>query len=330
MLKFIAKRILMLIPVLLGVTFIIFTMMYFTPGDPARLILGDTATQEEVDALREEMGLNDGFFPRYFAYLGGLLHGDLGTSYTTKMPVKDEISDRFPVTFRLAVGCIVFSALIGIPAGIISAIKQYSLLDNVVTIAALLGVTMPNFWLAMMLILFFSVYLGILPASGLYGWKYYIMPIMSISAATLATVTRMTRSSMLDVIRADYVRTARAKGLSERTVIFKHMLKNALIPIITVLGVQFASTLCGAVVNEQVFAIPGLGKMMVDAIKNRNYPVVQGGVFIIALIYCVVNLLVDILYAYVDPRIKGQYTKAKVYVKQEEPGADSGDNKAEA
>ena len=317
MLKFVAKRILLLIPVLLGVTFIIFTMMYFTPGDPARLILGDTASQEQVDALREEMGLNDGFFTRYFSYIKGLLHGDLGTSYTTKMPVRDEIADRFPVTFRLAVGCMVFSALIGIPAGIISAIKQYSFLDNVVTVAALLGVTMPNFWLALMLILFFAVFLGLLPASGLYGWKYYIMPIMSISAATLATVTRMTRSSMLDVIRADYIRTARAKGLSEKMVIFKHMLKNALIPIITVIGVQFASSLCGAVVNEQVFAIPGIGKMMVDAIKNRNYPVVQGGVFIIALIYCVVNLLVDILYAYVDPRIKGQYTKAKTYIEKD-------------
>lgn len=330
MLKFVAKRILLLIPVLLGVTFIIFTMMYFTPGDPARLILGDTASQEQVEALRDEMGLNKGFFPRYWDYVSGLLHGDLGTSYTTKLPVLDEIKDRFPVTFRLALGCMCFSALIGIPAGIISAIKQYSLLDNIVTVAALLGVTMPNFWLALMLILFFAVYLGILPASGLYGPQYYIMPVMSISAATLATVTRMTRSSMLDVIRADYIRTARAKGLDEKVVIFKHMLKNALIPIVTVLGNQFASSLCGAVVNEQVFAIPGLGKMMVDAIKNRNYPVVQGGVFVIALIYCVVNLLVDIVYAYIDPRIKGQYVKAKKHSSDSSEGKNLNGKAAEA
>ena len=311
MLRYIGKRILITLPVLLGVTLVIFTLMNFTSGDPARLILGDTATMEEVEALREEMGLNDPFLQRYLRYLGDLLHGDFGISYTTKMPVKDEIAARLPVTARIAVLSCLFAVLVGIPAGIISAVRQYTFLDNVITVLALLGITMPNFWLALLLILFFAVNLGILPASGLYGPLYYIMPILSISAASVATITRMTRSSMLEVIRSDYIRTARAKGLSMNSVIVKHALKNALIPILTVIGIQFAGGLSGAVVNEQVFAIPGIGKMMVDAIKNRNYPLVEGGVFVIALMCSIVNLATDLMYAMVDPRIKSQYQRKK-------------------
>ncbi|MDD7202390.1 MAG: ABC transporter permease [Sphaerochaetaceae bacterium] len=309
--RYILKRILATIPVLLCVTFVIFTLMHFTDGDPARLILGDTASEAEVLAMRSEMGLDKPFLEQYFRYLGGLLHGDLGISYMTKMPVSSEIMNRLPVTARLAFLSCLFAICVGVPAGIISAVRQYSLLDNVLTVLALLGITMPNFWLALMLILFFSVSLGILPASGLYGPLYYIMPIISISAASVATITRMTRSSMLEVIRSDYIRTARAKGLSEREVIFRHALKNALIPILTIVGIQFASGLSGAVVNEQVFAIPGIGKMMIDAIKNRNYPLVEGGVLVIAVMCCLVNLAVDLMYAVADPRIKMQYTKAK-------------------
>ncbi len=307
MLRYILKRLLVMIPILLGVTIIIFTMMYLTPGDPARMILGDIASEEDVEALREELGLNGTYFERYWDYLSGLLQGDLGTSYTTRMPVMSEIATRFPVTLRIACLVSLFSMCIGIPAGIISAIRQYSVLDSAVTIFAMLGICMPNFWLALLLILFFSVYLGILPASGLYGWQYYIMPVMSISAATLATITRMTRSSMLEVIRSDYIRTARAKGEPEFRVITKHALGNALIPIITVIGFQFAVGLGGAVVNEQIFGIPGLGKMMVDAIKQRNYPLVQGGVLVIALVYSLLNLVIDLIYAFVDPRIRSQY-----------------------
>ena len=309
--RYILKRILATIPVLLCVTFVIFTLMHFTDGDPARLILGDTASEAEVLAMRSEMGLDKPFLEQYFRYLGGLLHGDLGISYMTKMPVSSEIMNRLPVTARLAFLSCLFAICVGVPAGIISAVRQYSLLDNVLTVLALLGITMPNFWLALMLILFFSVSLGILPASGLYGPLYYIMPIISISAASVATITRMTRSSMLEVIRSDYIRTARAKGLSEREVIFRHALKNALITILTIVGIQFASGLSGAVVNEQVFAIPGIGKMMIDAIKNRNYPLVEGGVLVIAVMCCLVNLAVDLMYAVADPRIKMQYTKAK-------------------
>ena len=309
MLRYIVKRILVTIPVLLCVTFLIFTLMHFTDGDPARLILGDTASEEEVAGLRSEMGLDKPFLEQYLIYMWNLLHGNLGTSYMTQVPVSEEILARLPVTVKLSVLSCLFAVAVGIPAGIISAVKQYSVLDNIITVLAPIGITMPNFWLALLLVLFFSVKLGLLPASGLYGPLYYIMPVISISAASLATIARMTRSSMLEVIRSDYIRTARAKGLSEREVIFRHALRNALIPIITIIGIQFAGGLSGAVVNEQVFAIPGIGKMMVDAIKNRNYPLVEGGVLVIALMCSIVNLLVDLMYAVADPRIKVQYER---------------------
>ncbi len=324
MLQFVLKRIVITIPVLLGVTLIIFTMMYFTEGDPARMILGDDALPEDVEQLREEMGLNDPFFEQYIRYLGNAVRGDLGISYTTKVPVTTEIMARLPVTFKLAVFSTLFAICVGIPAGIISAVRQYSILDNITTVLALVGITMPNFWLALMLTLFFSVYLGWLPASGLYGPQYYIMPVLSISVLSVATITRMTRSSILEVIRQDYIRTARAKGQSEIKIIFKHALKNALIPIITVIGIQFATILGGAVVNEQVFAIPGLGKLMVDGIKARNYPIVQGGVLVIAIMFSILNLLIDLLYAFVDPRIKTQYQRASKKSKEKVAAAGKG------
>ncbi|HWS29914.1 MAG TPA: nickel ABC transporter permease [Clostridia bacterium] len=311
MLKFILKRILITIPVLLGVTLIIFTMMFFTPGDPARMLLGDMATDKEVEAKREEMGLNDSFFERYFSYLGGIAKGDLGTSYSTKQPVTTEIANRLPATVKLAFYSCLFAIVVGVPIGILSAVRQYSLIDSISRVLSLIGITLPNFWLALLLMLLFSVKLGWLPPSGLYGPAYYVMPVISISAVSLATFARMTRSSMLEVIRQDYIRTARAKGQSEGAIIFKHALRNALIPIVTVIGIQFAVALGGAVVNEQVFAIPGLGKLMVDAIKSRDYPIVQGGVLVIAFIFSMLNLAIDVLYAFIDPRIKSQYIKVK-------------------
>lgn len=320
--KFIIKRILIMIPVLIGVTFVIFSMLYFTDGNPAQLILGDMATPEQVAALEEEMGLNDPFLVRYFRYLNDLLHGDLGTSYTTGQPVAVEILDRLPVTIRISFFCMLFSVAIGIPAGILSAVKQYSILDNLAMVLALLGISLPSFWLALMMVILFSVNLGWLPPSGLYGWEYYILPVVSISASAVATITRMTRSSMLEVIRADYIRTARAKGQTENKIIFKHALLNALIPIITVVGLQFASTLSGTVVNEQIFAIPGLGKLMVDAIKARNYPVVQGGVFVLALMFSILNLLIDLIYAFVDPRIRSQYARKVVKKDKNRPAGE--------
>ncbi|MEG1525412.1 MAG: ABC transporter permease [Clostridia bacterium] len=311
MLRYIAKRILLMIPVLLGISFLIFVLMFFTPGDPAQMILGDMAEKEEVEALREELGLNDSFFERYFSYMGGLLKGDLGISYTTKLPVWDEIAARLPVTAKVAFLVIIFAVLVGVPIGILSAVRQYSVIDSITRVFALLGITMPSFWLALLLVLLFSVKLQWLPASGLYGWQYYIMPIISISAVSVATITRTARSSMLEVVRQDYIRTARAKGQRESVVLFKHALLNALIPILTIVGIQFAGGLGGAVVNEQVFAIPGIGKLMVDAIKARNYPLVQGSVLVLAVLQSLVNLSIDILYAFVDPRIRSQYSRGK-------------------
>ncbi len=311
MARYALKRILAMIPVLIGISIVIFTLLYFTPGDPARMLLGDLATEEEVEALREEMGLNDSFFERYIRYMGDLLQGDLGISYVSKLPVSEEIMTRLPVTARVAFLVIIFAVVVGVPAGIISAAKQYSFIDNFVRIISLLGITMPSFWLALLLVLLFSVKLGWLPASGLYGPIYYIMPVISIAAVPVATIARITRSSMLEVIRSDYIRTARAKGQAENVILFKHALANALIPILTIVGIQFAGGLGGAVVNEQVFAIPGLGKMMVDAIKARNYPLVQGSVLVLAVLQSSVNLVVDLLYALVDPRIRSQYISRK-------------------
>lgn len=321
MLRYIAKRIFLMIPVLLGISFIIFLLMYFTPGDPAQMILGDLATEEQVEALREEMGLNDGFFERYFNYMLGLLHGDLGTSYTSKLPVWNEISARLPVTARVAFFVIIFAVIIGVPTGIVSAVRQYSIIDSITRVLALLGITMPSFWLALLLVLMFAVKLPWFPASGLYGAKYYVLPVISISAVSIATITRTARSSMLEVIRQDYIRTARAKGQKESVVLFKHALLNALIPILTIVGLQFASGLGGAVVNEQVFAIPGIGKLMVDAIKARNTPLVMGSVLVLSVVQSLVNLLVDILYAFVDPRIRSQYSRSKK--KKAQPAAQA-------
>jgi len=317
MLKYAFRRIMAMIPVLIGISLVIFTLLYFTPGDPARMMLGDLATEAEVQALRDEMGLNDGFAVRYFRYMGDLLKGDLGTSYVSKLPVTEEIMSRLPVTVLVAFLVMIFAVLIGVPAGIISAVKQYTWVDSIVRVLSLLGITMPAFWLALLLVLLLAVNLGWLPASGLYGPKYYILPVISISAVSIATIARTTRSSMLEVIRSDYMRTAKAKGQSPRVIIFKHALTNALIPILTIVGIQFANGLGGAVVNEQVFAIPGLGKMMVDAIKARNYPLVQGSVLTLALLQSMVNLGVDLLYASVDPRIRSQYViKKKVHMKE--------------
>lgn len=317
MARYALKRILAMIPVLIGISFVIFTLLYFTPGDPAQMLLGDLATEDEVEALREEMGLNDGFFVRYLRYMGDLLQGDLGTSYVSKLPVSEEIMTRLPVTARVAFFVIIFAVVVGVPAGIISATRQYSFIDNLVRVISLLGITMPSFWLALLLVLLFSVKLGWLPASGLYGPIYYIMPVISIAAVPVATIARITRSSMLEVIRSDYIRTARAKGQAENVILFKHALANALIPILTIVGIQFAGGLGGAVVNEQVFAIPGLGKMMVDAIKARNYPLVQGSVLVLAVLQSSVNLIVDLLYALVDPRIRSQYISRKKSKKTE-------------
>ena len=305
--KYVLKRILLLIPVLLGVSLLVFAIMSLTPGDPAQLILGENAPKEAVLKLREEMGLNDPFFMQYFRFVKNAIMGDFGRSYTTGREVFGEIFARFPNTLILAVIGIIISVCIGIPIGIISATRQYSFLDSFSMVIALLGVSMPVFWLGLMLILTFSVKLGWLPSGGFDGLKSIILPAVTLGVGSAAIITRMTRSSMLEVIRQDYIRTARAKGVAEKVVINKHALKNALIPIITVVGLQFGHLLGGAVLTESVYSWPGVGRLMVDAIRQKDTPSVLAAVVFLAAAFSVVNLLVDILYAYVDPRIKSQY-----------------------
>jgi peptide/nickel transport system permease protein len=308
MFKYIIRRILMMIPVLLGVTFIIFTLMYITPGDPARIILGDTATQASVSAMRHQMGLDQPFLVQYGNYIKNLvLHFNIGTSYVTKQPVMTEIMSAAPSTLKLALSSMIVAVLIGIPVGVISAVKQYSIFDTVTMIFALIGISMPVFWLGLLLIILFAVKLQWLPAAGYSGFKYMILPAIALGAQSVSVFARMTRSSMLEVIRQDYIRTVRAKGQKEIVVILGHALRNALIPIITILGLQFGGLLGGAVLTESIFSIPGIGRLMVDSINMRDYPVVQGGVIFIAIGFSIVNLLVDLMYAYVDPRIKSQY-----------------------
>lgn len=316
-----------MIPVMLGVVLIIFFMLSLSPGDPAVQILGPEATPEQYAELTEQLGLNDPFLVRYFNYVVGICKGDLGTSYSTKQPVINEIIARFPTTILLSALSCVVGAVIGIIFGIISAVKQYSFIDNLTRVFALIGMSVPSFWLGLMFIILFSVKLHWLPSSGFYGPKYWILPSVTIGLVQASNVARQTRSAMLDVVRQDYIRTARAKGQTEMKIIFEHELPNALIPIVTVLGMQFGRGLGGSIISEQVFAIPGIGMLMTNAIGNLDYPVVQGGVLIIALTFSIVNLVIDILYAFIDPRIKSLYAGKK---KKVEKAADVKNTEAKA
>ncbi|MDR1977686.1 MAG: ABC transporter permease [Synergistaceae bacterium] len=308
MFRYILKRLLALIPVLIGVSFFIFSLLALTPGDPANIVLGADADEAAIKIFRTEQGLDDPFLVRYARFVyRAVAHGDIGRSYATHRPVAAEIVTVFPTTVKLASLAVLTAVVIGIPFGIISAVKQYSVLDSVTMILAMVGVSMPNFWIGVLLILFFSVHLGWFPSSGFDTLSAMILPSVTLASNTLAIITRMTRSSMLEVIKSDYIRTARAKGQRESVVIWKHALGNALIPIITVVGIQFGHLLGGAILTESIFSVPGLGRLMVDGIKSRDYPVVQGGVLYIALMFALINLLVDLLYAWVDPRIRMRY-----------------------
>ena len=306
--RYVLKRILLMIPVILGVTFLIFLILSFTPGDPARIVLGGDATEEEVQELREEMGLNESFIVRFGKYLYQVfVEGDLGQSYVNHRSVSSEIVTRFPNTFQVALLSVVFAICIGIPLGIIAAVNQYSWKDNVSMVIALGGVSMPSFWAGLMLSLVFALQLRWLPASGFGSWQHLILPCVSIGFGGAGAIARQTRSSMLEVIRQDYIVTARAKGQVEWKVIYKHALRNALIPVITQVGTMLGNQLGGAIVIESVFSIPGLGAYMVSAIKSRDYPAVQGSVLYVAIVFGFIMLLVDIVYAFADPRIKAQY-----------------------
>lgn len=314
MLKYIFKRILMMIPVLLGVLFLVFTMNEISPGDPAAMIAGDAASVEVVEQIREDLGLNKPLPVRFFNYTKNLvLHGDLGTSYKTKRPVLEEVMDRLPTTILLSLTSAAFAVFLSIPIGIISAIKQNTWIDNLLMVLALIGVAMPAFWQGLMTIILFSVKLGWFPSYGFTTPAHWFMPVLTIGTGAMASLVRITRSSMLEVIRQDYIRTARAKGQTERKVIISHALRNSMIPIITAIAIQLGSMLGGAIVTETVFAIPGIGMLMIQSIKARDYPTIQGAVVVIAVMFSLLNLVVDIIYTFVDPRLKSIYqTKRKV------------------
>lgn len=319
MLKYLERRILWLIPVLLGVTLLIFTIMYFAPGDAARMILGDNATPEAVAALTEELGLNDPFLVQYGRYMYNLVFKlDMGISYHSKTPVIDALIQRYPTTLLLASLSTVFMIIIGIPLGCIAALKQNSVWDRICSFFGIVGVSMPSFWLGLIMIMVFTLKLGWFPASGFFGPKYWIMPAFTIGFTVAAGLMRMTRSSMLEVIRQDYIRTARAKGQTEAKIVWHHMIRNAMIPILTNVGLQFGILLAGSMITETIFAIPGIGKYLIDSVNARDFPAAQGSVLLISASYCIVNLFVDLIYAYIDPRIKSQYQgKSKSRQKKE-------------
>ena len=304
MLKFTMKRLVYLVLVLVGVSFLVFLLLYMTPGDPVRMMLGESATPEAQAELRLELGLDDPFLVQYGRYIKNIVvHQDLGTSYSTRRPVLDEIMTVFPNTVKLATAAIIIAVIRGTFLGIVSAVRQNSLLDNAVMVLALIGTSAPIFWIGILMIILFSVNLGWLPPSGFGSFKQLIMPALALGMQSTAVVARMTRSSMLEVIRQDFVKTARAKGQKESVVIMKHVFRNALIPVITVVGLQFGTLLGGAMLTEVVFSIPGVGRLMIEAIKQRDFPIVQGSVLFVAACFSLVNLAVDLLYAVVDPKV---------------------------
>jgi len=331
MLAYILRRILILIPTLLGVSIIVFLMLHMTPGDPAELLLGERATEETLVQLREHLGLNEPLYVQYGLFLKRLMKGDLGETIWTRQKVWIEVKQRFPATIELTVVALCIACFFGIIFGIISATKQYSIFDYLSMLGALAGVSMPIFWLGLIFMLIFSLNLGWLPISGRLGvdidleiitnfyildavltrncaalkdalW-HIIMPAVTLSTIPMAIVARMTRSAMLEVLRQDYIKTAKAKGLSNFMVTFKHALRNALIPVVTTIGLQFGVALGGAILTESIFAWPGVGKWMYDAVMQRDYMVIQGGTLFIAAVFIIINLCVDVLYAIINPRI---------------------------
>jgi peptide/nickel transport system permease protein len=311
LLKYIIKRLIQMIPTLFVVAMIVFVVTRVIPGDPAAVMLGPQASVEAVQDLRVQLGLDQSLPEQLFRYLGQLVRGDFGTSFYYNESVVGLILERFPNTLLLTIVSIILAILVGIPIGVFSATKQYSAFDYLGMIFALIGVSMPIFWLGMMLVLFFSVNLGWLPAIGMgdlsMGWwdfvSHLILPCVCLATIPAATFARITRSSMLEVVRQEYIKTARAKGLNEMKVIWKHAFKNALPPMITVLGIQISMLLSGAILTETIFSWPGMGKLVVDAIEKRDYGLVQGSVMFIALLYVVTNLIVDLLYMVVNPKV---------------------------
>lgn len=304
MFSYIIKRVLQMIPTLIGVSILVFILIHAVPGDPARLVAGNDATEEDVALVRDRLGLNEPLYAQYGTYLVNLVKGDLGTSLRSNRPVMTEILTRFPTTIMLTLMAIIIMIIVGLFAGIFSATKPNSLRDNATMMFSLFGISMPVFWLGLMLILIFSYYLRVLPSGGSDSFKYFILPALAIGLSSSAILARLTRSSVLEVIHQDFVRTARAKGVKENLVIYKHTLKNALIPIITIIGLEFGHLLGGAVLAETVFSMNGLGRYVIQSIQFRDYPAIQGTVLFIATIFVIVNLIVDLCYSLVDPRVR--------------------------
>ncbi len=301
---FAVRRVLAAIPTLFGVTLIVFFMVRMLPGDPARILAGELASQEEVNRIRAQLGLTKPVVVQYEIFIRNALRGNLGRSTVTQAPVAYEIETRLPQTAVLAATATVLAGVVGIVSGIVVSTRQYTPTDYLVTVLALAGVSIPVFWLGLMLMLVFAVGLHLVPAGGDAGPTSLILPSITLAAFSLAIIERMTRSSMLETLRQDYVRTARAKGLAERLVVYRHALRNALIPVVTVIGLQFGSLIGGAVLTETTFAWPGIGRLLVSAISSRDYPVIQGVVLLFAVTFLVINLVMDLLYGYIDPRIK--------------------------
>ncbi|GAB4382346.1 MAG: ABC transporter permease [Elainellaceae cyanobacterium] len=332
MLRYIAKRLLDLLPVILGITLLVFLFLQLIPGNPAVVLLGPRATPAQIDALQEQLGLNQPLPLQYLAFLGKLLRFDLGRSIISGIPITQEIARRWTATFELSVAAMIVAMLLGIPAGIIAAVRKNGWLDNIAMSASLLGVSMPVYWLGLLLIYLFAVNLGWLPPSGrisvsttlqpITGFyvldsilrfdfaalgdvlAHLILPAITVGTIPLAIIARITRSAMLEVLSQDYIRTARAKGVLERWVVMKHALKNALLPVVTIIGLQFGTLLSGAILTETIFSWPGIGSWIYEGILARDYPVVQGGVVFVAIVFVLINLLVDLSYAFLDPRIQ--------------------------
>lgn len=309
MYRYILKRLLMLIPVIIGVAFVVFFIISMTPGDAA-MIIAPEGSEAELAQIREELGLNDPLMVQFGRYILNMLKGDLGNSYYSNRSVFSEYMARFPSTLKLASLAVIISMLISIPIGIYSAIKQYSLFDNIGSLFALLGVSMPRFWIGLLLIIVFALNLRMLPSGGSdQGWRSLVLPAITLGTGHAGLVHRMTRSSMLEVVRQDYIRTARAKGVKERVVIGKHALRNAWIPVVTVVGSQFGTSMGGSVVTETVFSWPGIGRLIIDSINRKDRPMIMGCLVLTTIFISLLNLGTDLLYAYLDPRIKAEYKK---------------------
>ncbi|KMK74451.1 ABC transporter permease [Alkalihalobacillus pseudalcaliphilus] len=303
MFKFIIRRLIQTIPVLIGVSIVVFSLMFLIPGDPAQIIAGESATTEQIEQMRERLGLNDPIVVQYWNFISGAVQGDLGDSLRSGRSVTDEISLRFWTTVELAIYSTILSVFLGLIAGVISATRHNTFVDSGIMLIALFGLSMPNFWLGLMLIKYLAVDFMWFSPSGWGDFQSMVLPVITLGTSGAAIIARMTRSSMLEVIGQDYIRTARAKGVKEQVVVYRHALKNAMIPVVTVVGLSFGSLLGGTVITEQIFAINGMGRLMIDAILARDFPIVQGTVLVVSLLFVLVNLVVDVLYRVLNKRI---------------------------